>query len=166
VGLVAEHATVTPLKAAHRPLYMWRHVFNCGQHSHVQEMREHGFFRPALTWLCHSLSCMPLLPLRWSLCRPIARHVRLTSNRACIQRRGRNLTERYRRLEITTRAKPESATHVSVLPQGSENSAGQPDGFVRTSTAPDTIAGFVIPQEPRVPADDGSSAAFEFSLLA
>ncbi|KAF8548821.1 hypothetical protein OG21DRAFT_1398768, partial [Imleria badia] len=67
-------------------------------------------------------------------------------------RRGRNLTEYYRILENTTRATSE---HVSVLSQGSASAVElQKSHRPRTSTPPNTIAGFVIPQEPRVPADD------------
>ncbi|KAF8438867.1 hypothetical protein L210DRAFT_3403529 [Boletus edulis BED1] len=87
-----------------------------------------------------------LSPLPWSLRRPVVLRVRLGSSSVPTPRRGQNLTERYRRLENSTRAKSE---HVSVLFQSSQIADG-----ARTSKPPDTIAGFVIPQEPHAPADD------------
>ena len=96
--------------------------------------------RPYLVVL--SPSCT-LSPVRWPLRRPLASHVRLVSNSVSTPRRGQNLTERYRRL------------HSSQIRTGSVRA--------RTSTTPDTIAGFVIPKEPRAPPDDGVLTDFSSS---
>lgn len=72
------------------------------------------------------------------------------------QRGGQNLTERYRRLENSVRGKNvlaqatydisrDSASTAEL--QASHNSSG-------SSASANTIAGFVIPEEPKPPADD------------
>lgn len=96
--------------------------------------------------------------------RPLVRHVRLASSTVPTPRRGRNLTERYRTLEHTNRAKFERASHVS---QGSASAAElQPDAPVpaRRAMTVKTIAGFVVPEKPLAPADDGVLDDFCVSL--
>ena len=84
--------------------------------------------------------------VRWSLHRPFLPHVRLAST----QQRAQNISERYRKLEHTARAKPESR---------------HPDGRIPAlTTPPDTIAGFVIPKAPRPPTDDGALLLLLFSI--
>ncbi|KAH0834957.1 hypothetical protein J3R83DRAFT_10665 [Lanmaoa asiatica] len=98
-----------------------------------------------------------LSPARCFLHRPLTRHV-------STPRRGRNLTDRYRTLENSNRAKSEHATHVSLL---ASTAALQSDAALlarRPTTAPKTIAGFVVPEEPRAPADDGMLYVFCLSL--
>ena len=117
-----------------------------------QELRNprSGYFRP-------SDMAVMLSPLPWSLRRSFARHVGLASSSVSSLRRGVNLTERYRTLENNT-SKPR--THASALPEGSESAAGlQADRPVHARTS-DTMADFVIPQEPQAPADDGVSSPF------
>ncbi|KAG8216586.1 hypothetical protein J3R82DRAFT_6770 [Butyriboletus roseoflavus] len=109
-----------------------------------------------------------LSPARCLPSRPLAHHVRLASSTVPTPRGGRNLTERYRTLEHTNRAKSaERASHVSLLSQRSASAAElQPNVPVpaRRPTTVKTIAGFIVPEEPLTPADDGVLDNFCASL--
>ncbi|OAX40560.1 hypothetical protein K503DRAFT_791303 [Rhizopogon vinicolor AM-OR11-026] len=75
-------------------------------------------------------------------------------------RGGQNLTERYRRLENTFRGKHAFIKQISELSQEVDNASktrsppliSPPHSDAQR--APDTVAGFVIPQEPIPPADE------------
>ncbi|KIJ15344.1 hypothetical protein PAXINDRAFT_163090 [Paxillus involutus ATCC 200175] len=106
---------------------------------------------------------------RCSLHRQLARHIRLTSSNAPPtstdivarskrrQQGGRNLSERYRRLENAIRGKEALLKQASALSQGPASAAelqfNKPTTS-STSKGPNIIAGFAILEEPRPPADD------------
>ncbi|KIJ63801.1 hypothetical protein HYDPIDRAFT_112762 [Hydnomerulius pinastri MD-312] len=73
-------------------------------------------------------------------------------------RGGQNLTERYRRLENTTRGKEAFTKQVSAFAQESASAAElrstSKPATPGSSKSANTIAGFAIPEEPRPPADD------------
>lgn len=79
-------------------------------------------------------------------------------------RGGQNLTERYRRLENTLRGRNAIMKQISEISQDSEDvskvrspplSSFSSYGAQNT---PDIIAGFVIPEEPIPPSDEGKSS--------
>ncbi|KAG1729507.1 uncharacterized protein EDB91DRAFT_1059958 [Suillus paluster] len=75
-------------------------------------------------------------------------------------RGGQNLTERYRRLENILRGENASMKQISELSQGVEDaSKARPPPLTSpprhdAQTSPDTIAGFMIPEEPIPPSDE------------
>lgn len=70
---------------------------------------------------------------------------------------GQNLSERYARLERTIRGK-EEYTHDIENYEKMGSVSGQSDNVIRNLKAPVMYRGFVVPEEPISPQDDGMSS--------
>jgi len=85
---------------------------------------------------------------------PLLTHLRFTSTnaRTRLNRRGHNLTERFRTLENSIHGQnTPSLSQDSTSIAQEQRAHHEPAGNVRERT----IGGFVVPEEPVPPADDG-----------
>lgn len=77
-------------------------------------------------------------------------------------RGGQNLTNRHRRLENSLRGKEARLREIDIL--SSPSSVAQSSSTVRKHTSK-TFRGFVVPEEPKPPAADGTSLTDDCSHL-
>ncbi|KAI6040120.1 hypothetical protein EDC04DRAFT_1567753 [Pisolithus marmoratus] len=115
---------------------------------------QHGIsLRLVLRDLCPRRNRFP------SCTRFISRNASTTSNSGRLkrpQRSGQNLTERYRRLENSIRGKNVLVRAAYDISRDAASNAElqTPHNSSEDGASTNTIAGFVIPEEPKPPADD------------